>query len=144
MAGQSQQSSSFHSKKSDFWGHMHTDPKSNTLRLVGWYEISPIVSCCYISIPGDLEAYQVQEEMASLKRSGQLSVCKSLKHALNPESYHPSHSRIHPFLLILHLMIPLRHAHKSHLLTWRYFFFKKNSVVFPVCFSYLDQYLRIA
>lgn len=31
---------------------------------------------------------------------------KSLEHVLNPESYHPSHFRIHPVLWRLHLMIP--------------------------------------
>lgn len=144
MARQSQQSSSFHSKKRDLWGQTHTDPKSNTLRLVGWCEVSPIVSLGYISIAGDSEAYQVQEEMGFLQRSGQLSICKSRKHVLNPESYHPSHSRMYPFLLVLHLMIPLRDAHKSHRFTWHYLFFKKNSVVFPICFSYLDQCFRIA
>lgn len=66
-----------------------------------------------------------------------------LEHVLNPESYHPSYFRIHPFLLTQHLMILLRDIHKSHLLTWHYLFTKKDSVVFPVCFSYLDQYCRI-
>lgn len=42
---------------------------------------------------------------------------KSLEHVLNPESHHPSHFRIYPFLLILHLMVLLRDIHKAHLLT---------------------------
>lgn len=76
----------------------------------------------YISIPEELDTYQIVEEMGFWKKAGQFSV-KSLEHILNPESCHPSHLRISPFLLILHLMIPLRDIHKSHLsITLKNFF----------------------
>lgn len=37
----------------------------------------------YISIPGELEAYQIAKEMGFWKKAGQFSV-KSLEHVLNP------------------------------------------------------------
>lgn len=86
----------------------------------------------YISIPGELEAYQIEEEMGFWKRSGQLSV-KSLGHVLNPESWHPSHFRISPFLLILHLMISLRDIHKSHL-----------SITFKKIFHFLSNIFQLS
>lgn len=91
---------------------------------------------------GNWRLVEVRRKWVSEKDQVSSLSVKLLEHVLNPESYHPSYFRIHPFLLMQHLMILLI----SHIFLLALSFYKKRcsclSSVFQLSWPILQNTLN--